>query len=811
MFCLNVVSQTEGIIVDEKNNSVFHSTSSHKIENQILSADLGNGIKIRHISDAIFDNQNGMIVVGSISMTSGDNTNETPVNTRPVGFIGKMNLETNGSVSLNWFHAFSQIRCDDNCNNLSKVQFLEVDSYEAIYVSGYQRGTMLVDNVEVEDPDYVSYSTSTFVMKFSRDGDLIHYNHISDTFSPRIFLDQNDDLWVHGYMQGDGSIGEFSVETEEDYTTVYFAKMDSISGIWDDVKFIQSNSSRYSVTFTPMVETSNTNLIFGYSQAGLVIDSQEICEGCPFAIAQSHSGDLNLKEFDFDFLEGFSLYPREAIILENGNILISGAFGSKSYETVTVSVPYPDEFVNVKIDLSCPAIVEYSTNGEMVRYLTCDSFEYEDQVSYTISGLREASDGKILFSGTSYGPDISFAGQVIRGGNTGTLWIGELDDNLSMIWSGTPFDGHVSRIIESADAEIVMVGDLREDANFGRNSQVSIDGSHFLILIIGDFDDIDQDGILSEDDLCEASEMGWESNASTDNDGDGCKDSTEDEDDDNDGCLDIIDDFPVDIAECFDTDFDGIGNNEDMDDDGDRVSDDADKFPLDAAAWNDTDLDGMPDQMNSSIESPLVEDLDDDGDGVNDTEDSFPLNPDEWSDLDSDGTGDNSDECIGTYGTSTVDRIGCLDQDGDGVSDLNDIEPYNADVGLNEYDGPRKDLSEDPQGETNNVSKDSDQTSNNINSLGISIGGILFIVVIVLFIRRFKVEGDDDDDEDYVNEEFHSVGHSEEEQGEAGVPTLSFDITGETHESGYEVIEHPMGSDKWWWKDEENECWVAWD
>ena len=69
-----------------------------------------------------------------------------------------------------------------------------------------------------------------------------------------------------------------------------------------------------------------------------------------------------------------------------------------------------------------------------------------------------------------------------------------------------------------------------------------------------------------------------------------------------------------------------------------------------------------------------------DGDGYGDNSsgamgDAFPDNPLQWNDLDGDGYGDNwvynggSDACVNEWGNSTLDRLGCLDSDGDGWSD----------------------------------------------------------------------------------------------------------------------------------------------
>ena len=52
----------------------------------------------------------------------------------------------------------------------------------------------------------------------------------------------------------------------------------------------------------------------------------------------------------------------------------------------------------------------------------------------------------------------------------------------------------------------------------------------------------------------------------------------------------------------------------------------------------------------------------------------------QWLDQDADGYGDNAtgpepDACPGVPGTSTIDRYGCVDSDGDGISDDNDAFP----------------------------------------------------------------------------------------------------------------------------------------
>ena len=66
-----------------------------------------------------------------------------------------------------------------------------------------------------------------------------------------------------------------------------------------------------------------------------------------------------------------------------------------------------------------------------------------------------------------------------------------------------------------------------------------------------------------------------------------------------------------------------------------------------------------------------------------DEDDAFPNDPTQIGDSDNDGYGDlasgeQPDACPGAAGTSTLDRFGCPDSDGDGQSDLNDPWPVDG-------------------------------------------------------------------------------------------------------------------------------------
>jgi hypothetical protein len=72
-----------------------------------------------------------------------------------------------------------------------------------------------------------------------------------------------------------------------------------------------------------------------------------------------------------------------------------------------------------------------------------------------------------------------------------------------------------------------------------------------------------------------------------------------------------------------------------------------------------------------------------DGDGWSDLGDAMPSNSGQWADSDSDGYGDNTegfqgDDCPTQYGESNRDLLGCPDADYDGWSDANDAFPQES-------------------------------------------------------------------------------------------------------------------------------------
>ena len=237
-------------------------------------------------------------------------------------------------------------------------------------------------------------------------------------------------------------------------------------------------------------------------------------------------------------------------------------------------------------------------------------------------------------------------------------------------------------------------------------------------------EDDDNDGVADGTDLCPTGDINWVATLATDHDSDGCADATEDYDDDNDDVIDIRDDCPSGELQWISnglSDYDGDGcqdAGEDIDDDSDNICDagsDVDlsclisstgvdvcpSSPLSftSTSTSDADQDGCEDRdedqdddndgyLDKHDDCPNEAGLSDsgrlfgcpdaDGDGYANSIDEFASEPTQWADTDEDGFGDNGegfqgDACPGFYGTSSLDRVGCPDADGDGWSNPDSI------------------------------------------------------------------------------------------------------------------------------------------
>ena len=172
--------------------------------------------------------------------------------------------------------------------------------------------------------------------------------------------------------------------------------------------------------------------------------------------------------------------------------------------------------------------------------------------------------------------------------------------------------------------------------------------------------------------------------------------------------------FKTDPTQSTDSDGDGFGDNATgnladdcpsvygnswqnntfgcVDSDQDGWADQEDSHVDDPSQWSDIDGDGFGDNLGGTTpdactttpgNSTLGNRMgcpDADGDGWDDVADQLPNLANQWLDQDGDGYGDNAtgpqpDACPGVAGNSTIDRYGCVDDDGDGMSNASDAFP----------------------------------------------------------------------------------------------------------------------------------------
>ena len=336
----------------------------------------------------------------------------------------------------------------------------------------------------------------------------------------------------------------------------------------------------------------------------------------------------------------------------------------------------------------------------------------------------------------------------------------DLDDDGDGICDENNNDGNCN--ISSISYDLCPTSSLE----FMSNTQTDNDGDGCED-VTEDLDD-DNDGYYDSDDDCPL-ENGLSTELLI-----GCLDS------DSDGFSDKIDAFPVDSSQWNDTDGDGFGDElygtegdycpivigystDDrfgcLDSDGDGYSDvdsnwslnlGGDAFPLDSSQWIDSDGDGFGDNLggNKADSCPDIFGnstvnkfgcLDSDGDGWSDDVDAFILDNTQWIDIDGDSYGDMQngnfpDSCPQIFGTSTIERYGCLDSDGDGLDDQ--LDPFPLD-GTETKDSDGDGVGDNLDAYPNDSKKSVNYFSNNMVNMSIII--VLIFTIILgtgLFYNR---------------------------------------------------------------------------
>jgi len=164
-----------------------------------------------------------------------------------------------------------------------------------------------------------------------------------------------------------------------------------------------------------------------------------------------------------------------------------------------------------------------------------------------------------------------------------------------------------------------------------------------------------------------------------------------------------------------------------------------------------------------------------DGDGI-------PDGCDTLIDSDGDGLSDSDDQCPDTVSGATINASGCSDAEGDSI-----------------------DVRDDPISNTS--------AGNGLLWGGlIGLGLLVAVIVGVLLVRKSRnSDFDDDEDDDYLDEEYATHAMPAQRttsmipQRQSGPDPNWQGVLGD---DGYEWIEHPQGSDEWYWRDTDTGQWV---
>jgi len=371
---------------------------------------------------------------------------------------------------------------------------------------------------------------------------------------------------------------------------------------------------------------------------------------------------------------GYQMSPKLVEIIDDDIIFSDIYFPQTSIDGSLIN-DYSDaevEFILSKVNLDTG--IEWSTN---IGYDSPSAYP-----GYNIHSDKETVSFVVIHPSSGFAK-YQYQGAEVNsptGGNsTEVLWV-DLDDG---------------QIIDVESTAATMVNGRSNDGG------VIVSGYNFMAFFMPDFDgdnvgtndncpdtynptqgdynsngdgdacdpDDDSDGVLDGFDTCPRGVLSWTSETMTDHDGDGCKDTTdEDLDDDNDGKPDVTDSCPIGITGAsYDLDGDGCKDVEDNDDDGDLVRDESDLCSMGVIDWSsgtltDHDGDGCLDED--------IEDADDDNDGIPDSIDACPRGATDWpSNINTDFDGDGC-----------RDAFEDEDDDNDGIS--NSIDDCPRSIGI---------------------------------------------------------------------------------------------------------------------------------
>ena len=552
--------------------------------------------------------------------------------------------------------------------NLSQVEGLAESFSGSLYVSGYHRGVTDFGGISKNNSDY-----EFFLADLDRMSGTLNWvstaGGIGTDIGGMIDLDSMGNIWQVGVTSGTFTANAKSHQavSQQDAVIVKW----SSTGVVQDVIGLASAAGELNIA-EDMIVTQNDDVVvsgvfLGSLDAGNQNTLTDKGQGDGFVVKILKSGSSAWATSAGASSGTQWIYAVEET--SNGDLIAGGM------------IAVPTDF----------GIHVGNTNGGadffMAQLDSNGNWDWVENLGSTADDVLGDISVNMTDHPAAFG---AFQGTINKGTQSVTS-SGGVD---LVIWSLDP--------VNNADSDNDGVNDLTDNCP-NTNNPLQVDSD-----LDGDGDecdyDDDNDGITdySGDDCPRGGAWNWTSDSTTDFDNDGCKDSSEDDDDDNDG-IDDDDDGCLSsytaprnwwISDTTnDVDQDGCRDaDEDDNDDGDNYTDSQDdciKVAGSSSLGNyigcpDSDDDGWADFEDSCVDehgnssmNGLIACPDDDGDGYANSDDDLPDDKTQWRDYDGDTYGDNPDgntpdSCVIDEGTSTLDRYGCPDPDGDGYSNEDD-------------------------------------------------------------------------------------------------------------------------------------------
>ena len=454
--------------------------------------------------------------------------------------------------------------------------------------------------------------------------------------SHSIDIGPNGDAFIAGYFQFTSDFGSDSF-TANGGSDVFISKISPQGDwIWTETAGGSSNSEAYTIC----VDSQGGVFIAGGFYTGISFGNISYSTGGysnSFIAKVNDQGNSVVWDWAITVASSSSNSAEDMTLDSNGDLMITGWFqGTASFgNTAMTSSGNQDIYVTKVLANGNSAWAQKAGSGS-------------DDVGL---GIGMDSQGNLYTTGYFFQNTISF-------GSVDIATSGGFDSFIAKMSRDYDQDSIPDSLDDDDDGDFILDAfDACNPSPFGFQSLASTDHDSDGCRDSDEDDDDDGDGFLDDNDTCPRGMTGWTPNNSTDIDMDGCLDSIEDYDDDNDGFEDYMDLCPRLHGNSTYEYEEGC-----PDSDGDGRADVKDPFPEDASEWEDSD-----------------------GDGVGNNSDAFPNDPTQSLDTDGDGFGDYPfgnfpDGCPDELGTSVHDYFGCVDSDGDGVSDVNDQFPNNPEL-----------------------------------------------------------------------------------------------------------------------------------